>query len=209
MTEKNQNQSIVLYISIGMLIPILVALIPYGHQFLFPEHDLNYSILSKTKVNDFSAVSIKLQNDGEKAEKNIEIIIKKNNYLFSFENKDNDSEPIIDIDPEIPYKFTQDSKSYFITLVNMRLGEKVTVSVLSKKFVLADYDKDVVQVRTEDNIARLNVPSEFFKFAYPFTSWMFIILMCMAFVTGIYQEYFENPKKREERLLKEIDKLKK
>lgn len=208
MEDKNQNQSIVLYLTIGMLIPILVALIPYGHRYLFPEHDLNYSILSETKVKDFSAISIQLQNDGEKSEKNIEVSIKKNNYLFSLENKEN-SELIIDIEPEIPYKLTEDTKAYLITLANMRRGEKVTISVLSKSFTVRSYEKDVVQVRTEDNFARLNEPSEFLQMAYPFTFWMFIILMVLAIVLGVYQDYFENPKNREERLLKEIDKLKK
>ena len=114
MSENKQNQSVILYISIGMLIPILVALIPYGHKYLFPEHDLNYSILSKTKVNNFFAVSIQIQNDGENSEKNIEVSLKKNNYLF---RGDSENKPtlVVDIDPEMPHKITEYSKSYVIT----------------------------------------------------------------------------------------------
>ena len=91
----------------------------------------------------------------------------------------------------------------------MRPREKVNLSVLSEEFTIADYEKTPVEVRTEESIARLNEPSEFLQFAYPFSFWMFIVLMVLGIFIGIYQEYFENPKNREERLLKEIDKLKK
>jgi hypothetical protein len=50
-------------------------------------------------------------------------------------------------------------------------------------------------------------PSEFEEFLYPAGFWMFVLLMILILAAGIYQQYLMDPKKREEMLLKEIDKL--
>lgn len=60
---------------IGILIPIIAALIPYTIKLVFPEHQLEYEITGPITASQISAMGLLINNKGEKTEKNIKIWI--------------------------------------------------------------------------------------------------------------------------------------
>lgn len=210
MIEDKEFRSKVLYVCIGVLIPIIAALIPYGFKFLFPEHDLNYSIINKARVENFKIVQIQIENNGEKLERHIEVILKKDIFLTLPE--ENKLSPLITTKPDTLYEVSETLDSYVINLGNLRPNEKLNLSVLSEAIAYSEFGtkfgEDIVLVRSEENTGRLKEPSKFLQEVYPFTFWSFVLLMAVVLIGGIYQDYFESKEKREARLLKELDKLK-
>ena len=126
MIEDKEFRSKVLYVCIGVLIPIIAALIPYGFKFLFPEHDLNYSIINKARVENFKIVQIQIENNGEKLERHIEVILKKDIFLTLPE--ENKLSPLITTKPDTLYEVSETLDSYVINLGNLRPNEKLNGS---------------------------------------------------------------------------------
>lgn len=209
MTREKEFRSIFLYVCIGILIPIIAALIPFGYKIYFPEYDLNFSLVNKANVKTFKVLQLQIANNGEKLEKQVEVIIKKDVFAQFSESLDR-LPPLVDISPETKYKLSENNNSYILNIGNMRPGEKINLSVLSENISMYEYgEPSIISVRSEENTARLNSSSDLLEDIYPFTFWSFVLLITFGVVGGIYQEYFEGKEKREARLLKEIDKIKK
>jgi hypothetical protein len=95
-----------------------------------------------------------------------------------------------------------------MTVGDIRPGEQVEVSLLSEAVRVFRILTDAygLSIKSDEHIARLQKPSELEQFLYPVGFWMFVILMIVLLVAGIYGALMD-PKKREEMLLSEIDKL--
>jgi hypothetical protein len=204
----SDKRSVLLYVSIGILIPLLAALIPYGYKYLFPEYNLTFTLDSHVQVRNFNALQLTVANNGEKLEKNVEVILKKNG-LEIFSKNNAELKPLVNVSPDKEYKFEESSSSFILNFGNLRPGEKFSVSVLGEGIAGPRFYKESISVRSEDNIARVDMPSEFLQIAYPVSFWSFLLFLAFGVIGGIYQDYFESKEKREARLLKEIDKLKK
>lgn len=204
----SDKRSVLLYVSIGVLIPLLAALIPYGYKYLFPEYNLTFTLDNQVQVQNFNALQITVANNGEKLEKNVEVILKKNG-LEIFSKDKAELKPLVNVLPDKDYKFEEGSSSYILNFGNLRPREKFSVSILGEGIAAPRFYEQSVSVRSEDNIAKMDKPSEFLQIAYPVTFWSFLLILAFGVIGGIYQDYFESKEKREARLLKEIDKLKK
>lgn len=220
MSENKQQLRIsIISIWIGVLIPIVAALIPYAYRYIFPEQDLSYELIGPVTVKKTQSISVKIKNKGEKVEKNLEIWLKTNPSYFVleelFEKKENHKvDPLahIQIDSANNFSVTKKNDFYIVNLGDIRPNEEISVSVLSDALQVYRYDDREAQgfsIKSEESLGRLERTSDLEGYVYPFGFWMFVILMLLILIAGIHQEYLMDPKKREAWLLKEIDKISK
>lgn len=215
MTEPRQIKISIISIWIGVLIPILAALIPYGYRYLSPEHDLVFELVGPISVKGTSSLSIKTTNRGEKVEKNVKVWLKTEPSFLQLESilaKEKPKDPLsyITIDTAAAVTTTKENDSFVISLGDIRPKETVELSISSSAIsVWRVRDAHGISIKSEEHLARLSGLSDFETFVYPFGFWMFVLLMVLILFAGLYQEYLMDPKKREAWLLKEIDKLSK
>lgn len=215
MTEPRQIKLSIISIWIGVLIPIIAAIIPYGYKYFSPEHDLIFELVGPISVKGTKSVSIKVTNRGEKVEKDVKIWIKSEPSFLQLESvlsKEKPKDPLsyITIDTAASVSTKQENDSFVISVGDIRPKETIELSIASSAIsVWQMRDAYGISIKSEEHLARLLGPSDFEAFFYPFGFWMFIILMVLILFAGLYQEYLMDPKKREEWLLKEIDKLSK
>ncbi len=208
MSDQKQFRLSVLSLWVGILIPILAAIIPFGAKYVFPEHRLEYSLIGPISVKGTKSVSVKVRNGGEKLEKNVRLLL-KGSYLWRADAK-KDTENLVFVDTQVPVKVSREGEWIAIVLGDIRASETVDVSVMSEFFditVFRSIEPSGISIKSDENLAKFNGPSEVTEFLYPFGFWMFVILMVLMFIAAIYQQHFMDPKKREELILKEIDKL--
>lgn len=215
MTEPRQIKLSIISIWIGVLIPIIAAIIPYGYKYLSPEHDLVFELVGPISVKGTKSVSIKVSNRGEKVEKDVKVWLKTEPSFLQLEtvlSKEKPKDPLsyLTIDTTAPATAKKENDSFVISVGDIRPKETIELSIASGAISLWRVrDAYGISVKSEEHLARLSGPSDFETVAYPFGFWMFIILMVLLLFAGLYQEYLMDPKKREEWLLKEIDKLSK
>lgn len=213
MTEKRQFRLSIISVWVGILIPIVAAVIPFTYKSFWPEHDLVYEIVGPISVKGTKAFSLKIKNQGEKLEKNVKVWVKAE-PLFFFKLKDAKSgatettPDAVKVESTASVNVSKDRDHYVIAVGDLRPRELIELSVLSEAISLLRLsDVQGISIKSDEHLARLLKPSEFEQFLYPAGFWMFVLLMIFIFVAGIYQQYLMDPKKREEMLLKEIDKL--
>lgn len=200
MSEKKQFQLSVMSLWVGILIPILAAIIPFGMKYISPAHRLEYMIVGP--------ISVKIQNGGERLEKNVRLSLKIS-YLWRLDAK-RDTDSIVTVDAQAPAKIEKEGDWMVISLGDLRPKESTEVSAMSDQIDVSIYgttEPSGISVKSDENLAQYNGSSELAEFIYPFGFWMFVILMVLIFIVAIYQEHFMDPKKREEMILKAIDKL--
>ena len=196
------------------MIPILAALIPYGYRYILPEHDLTFELVGPISVKGTKSLSIKIANRGETVEKNVKVWLKSEpsflhlESVLAGEKKPKDPLSYITVDTAAAVSTTKENDSFVIAVGDIRPNETLELSISSSAIlVLWSSDAYGISIKSEEHLGRLLGPSDFEKFVYPFGFWMFVLLMVLILIAGIYQEYLMDPKKREEWLLKEIDKL--
>lgn len=214
MAESRQIKFSIISIWIGLLIPIVAALIPYGYKYLSPEHDLVYELVGPITVKGNKALNIKITNRGEKSEKNVRVWLKVAQPFIDFDSiikheKPKDPLSYITIDTSASFKAAHENDNFVISLGDIRPEETIELSISSSTLSIwgSIGVHEGLAIKSEEHLARLDGPSEFEVIAYPFGFWMFVLLMVLILLAGIYQEYLMDPKKREEWLLREIDKL--
>jgi hypothetical protein len=212
MSDKKQFKISVITLLVGILIPILAALIPYGMKYAIPEHRLDYTLSGPLSVKGTKIISLKIKNGGEKLEKNVRVSLHLNYaYSISVDSKKK-TEELVKVDTQVPFTLEREKDWIVIALGDIRAKDSLDLSVLSDYIDVTLYSyagPSGITIKSEENVAQLDTPSEFLAFMYPFGFWMFVLLMVLIFIAGIYQQHFMDPKKREELILKEIDKLKK
>jgi hypothetical protein len=214
MSEINQNQSKLLYIAIGILVPIIAALVPYAYKYCFPEHELNYSILSSTQVKEFKSVSLQLVNNGENVEKHVTVLIQKSEfttpekygYLDNF---------LLDIEPKLKYNLSETADYIVVGLGNLRPREKLDISFISPNLAASFsswssfHEGNFLTIKSDDNLAKLIVPSDFLEFFYPVSFWTMSLLIAITIILGLYFEYFQSKDHKKKRINKSIEYCKK
>ena len=132
-------------------------------------------------------------------------------YLWKVDAK-KDIDSVITVDTQAPAKTSMEGDWIVVSLADLRPNESINVSVMSEFIDITMFGGDEpsgISVKSEENLAQYTGSSEIMGVIYQFGFWMFIILMIVIFIVAIYQQHFMDPKKREEMILNEIDKLSK
>ncbi len=193
---------------VGILIPILAAIIPLGMKYISPEHKLDYTITGPISVKGIKSLSVKIQNGGERLEKNVRLML-KGSYLWQLDEKKNTTS-MVTVDTQAAAKIEREGDWIVISLGDLRPMESIEISAMSEYIDVTLFrtsEPSGISIKSDENLAQYNGTSELSEFIYPFGFWMFVIFMVLLFIAAIYQEHFMDPKKREKMILKEIDKL--
>jgi hypothetical protein len=192
---------------VGILIPIIAAVIPYIVKSFLPETRLEYTITGQVSVKGTNSIGVRIQNGGERLEKNVRLAFNASD-LWKLNGKD--AVDSITVDTQATTKIVKEGNWVVIYLGDLRPKEFIDVSVMSDIISITAFrviEPSGIAVKSDESLGKFNGPSEFTEFIYPFGFWMFVLLMVFVLVIAIYQQYFMDPNKREEFLLKEIDKL--
>jgi len=195
----------IISIWVGILIPIVAALIPYGVSWLFPKNGLSYTVSEPISIKGNDIFKIVIKNDGDELENNIVINIKRNPKYKPPDSKAKRKSIIVESDTETIIE--EKRSEYIIKAGNIRPKDKISLVVFSKFSWIISYsiDRDV-KVKSDQHLGKFD--SNFLKNEiYPITFWIFILLMILIFLGGLYQEYIMDPRKREKLLWEELEKI--
>jgi len=214
-SERQKFKLSVLSLWVGILIPILVAIIPIAIKYVIPEHKLEYAVVGPIQVDETSAIQIEITNRGEKAEKNVRVWIRVDAYTLGTEKAGDAPKgpPPIQVSSSGRHTLTREGEYHVISVGDLRPSESVTLSLLLRGIHLVGSLRTASKwfsIKSDDRVARITGPGEdsFATFAYPFGFWMFIVLMLLMGVYALYYEYLMPPEKKEKLILEQIDKLK-
>ncbi|MFN4042672.1 hypothetical protein [Limnobacter sp.] len=216
MTEKREVRLSILSIWVGILIPILAAVIPFLIQELSPEQELQFSVVGPVSVNRAEAVEIEMKNNGSKPARGVQVWLKSSPYatapdLLAARGTRKDPVELIEVASKTPIKKKVNGEFFVIEVGDLRSKESLSVSVLSRDGALSIYGTKShvsgIEVKSDENVGSYEGDSIFEEFLYPFGFWMFVALMVLILVAALHQEYFMDSKTREKMILKEIEKL--
>jgi len=209
--EKQQLRLSVLSLWVGILIPIVAALIPVAFEYLMPEHKLEYELLGPIEVKRNTALRVEIRNKGEKVEKNLRVWIRADPLpeILSKLGGEKNIPPPIQVSSPTKHSISREGDYHVIAFGDIRPNEKVTASILLRGSYYLGSRADMLSIKSDDRIAEDAKPDEpsFLEFIYPFGFWMFVIFMILMGAYAIYFEYLMDPKKKEKYILDQIDKL--
>lgn len=216
MTAKREFRLNILSIWVGILIPILAAVVPFAISKFAPDQGIQYSITGPISVKRTEAVEVAVKNKGSKPARGVQIWIKSSPEIVLPEiltrgEKKKDPLERIEVASKVPLKTRMSGDYYVIELGDLRAKESIAVGVVSNEGGLSIYGSKShvsgVEVKSDESVGSYEGDSFFEEFLYPFGFWMFIALMVLIFLAALHQEYFMDPKTREKMILKEIEKL--
>lgn len=216
MKEKRELRLSILSIWVGILIPILAAVIPFAISKFAPDQELKYSLVGPITVKRVEAVEITVKNNGSKPARAVQIWLKSSPEfvlpeILSKGEKKIDLLERIEVAAKVPVKLKLNGDYYVIDVGDLRAKESIAIGVVSKEGGLSIYGSkshvNGIEVKSDENVASYDGDSIFEEFLYPFGFWMFVALMGLILVAALHQEYFMDPKTREKMILKEIEKL--
>lgn len=211
--QKTKFRFSIISLWIGILIPIIAALIPYTLKYIAPEHKLDYQLVGPIIIDRTTAIKLIIKNKGEKTEKNVHIRIKGDQLpaLFNRGHSLKVSASDIKVESEAKYSTSIEGEYHIISLGDLRPRESITLSVLlngSLSLIGSPYAPKFFAIKSDDHIAEIKgEPDILAEVFYPFGFWMFVLLMILIGVYAIYYEYFMDPKKKEKMILDAIEKL--
>ena len=218
MAERKEFRLSIISIWLGILIPILAAIIPFALSKLSPEHNLEFSLVGPISAKDVQAAEIAIVNNGGKVEKGVRIWVQAFpvfELLESLRPKGEKKKSPVDlllVESKSAVTVTKEGEYYIIAVGDIRPKEQVSVSIVAREVKLAIHrfsDRaSGIEVKSDEHVATFTGQSFLEEFLYPFGFWMFIILMVLLLIISLYQDFFMSSKMREKLILKEIDKLK-
>lgn len=218
MAERKEVRLSIISIWVGILIPIVAAIIPFALGRLSPEHKLEFSLVGPISAKDVQAAEIAIVNNGGKLEKGVKIWIKAfpvfelPDSLRPKGDKKKNPVDLLTVESKSNIAVTKEGEYYIIAVGDIRPKEQVAVSVAAREVKLAIHrfsdSASGIEVKSDEHIASFRGQSFFEEFLYPFGFWMFIILMVLMLIISLYQEFFMSSKMREKLILKEMEKLK-
>ena len=170
---------------------------------------LEYKFNGPIQVGETIVFELVVKNSSSKLEENVEVWLP---YLTEKPR----------LDAPIPVQLTDTSDQIIVKIGKLRPGEALKLGVLStdRYSYISDYHLERLRITSNTSIAQyagssffektstLNEETSFLdEFVYPTGFWAFVILLIFLAGAGMYIEYFEPRKAKEERLLKELDKL--
>lgn len=216
MSEKRQFRLNILSIWVGILIPILAAVIPFVISKLAPDQEIQFAVTGPIAVKRVQAVEVVISNKGTKPARAVQVWLKSSPEFVMSElllkgEKKKDPVERIEVEAKVPVKVRQSGDYYVVELGDLRAKESISIAVTSKDRGLSVYGSrshvSGIEVKSDENVGVLAGDSIFEEFLYPFGFWMFIALMVIGLVAALYQEYFMDSKTREKMILKEMEKL--
>lgn len=217
MTDKRQFNLNVMTLWIGILIPILAALIPFVLPRLSPDQELVFEVVGPIAVNRLEALELTITNTGSKSTKGVKVFIKSFpairllDSLVPGGSKKDEPTGRIEVSSKIPVKVQMSGEYFVLDVGDLRPKEKLSIALAAREKAIAVYGSGKhltgIEVKSDDLVGTPATPSEWQQFWYPFGFWMFIAMMLLILGMGLYQQYLMDPKTREKMILKEIDKL--
>ncbi len=216
MKEKRELRLSILSIWVGILIPILAAVIPFAISKFAPDQELKYSLVGPISVKRVEAVEVTVKNNGSKPARAVQVWLESSPEfvlpeILSKGEKKKDPLERIEVAAKVPVKVKLNGDYYVIDVGDLRAKESIAIGVVSREGGLSIYGSkshvNGIEVKSDENVASYDGDSIFEEFLYPFGFWMFVALMVLILVAALHQEYFMDPKTREKMILKEIEKL--
>ena len=218
MAEKREIRISIITLWVGILIPILAAIIPYVISQLSPDHRLEYDLVGPITAKGTTALRLVIVNNGNKVEKAVKVWIKASyasdiaDLLRPKGEKRRDPIELLLVDSKTSITVAKERDYYVLSLGDVRPREEIALSVATSDVSLSIYNfrsgPDGIEIKSEDQVAVHKGSSFLSEFVYPFGFWMAVILMILLLAAAVWQEYLMSPKMRERMILKEIDKLK-
>ncbi len=195
---KNELKNPFLLVASGIVIPIIAVLIPYLISFFTQSSGLTYNYKGIVEVNDTKAFEVTINNDGNLAEKNVEIWL-----------TDELPSEGVEIESDVDFVVRTEQGKSVVSIGNVRSGETLRLAFLIDEplFFMHDYQIQELKVRSEHRVAKFAGLSDGWLLAYKAGFWGAIALFISMICLGIYQEYFMPKSEREKMLLKEMEKL--
>lgn len=217
MTDRRQFSLNVMTLWVGILIPILAALIPFGISKLTPEQELVFQITGPIAANRLEALEVTLTNSGSKPTKGVKVYIKSfpqyslPEILQSKGSRKSEPTERIEVSSKNPVKVSMSGEYFVLDVGDLRAKEKLSIAIASREKAFSVYGSGThmtgIEVKSDELVGTPIAPSDWQEFWYPFGFWMFVAMMVLIFSIAVYQQYLMDPKEREKLILKEIDKL--
>ena len=192
MSEQKKSVNIIL-IWVGILIPIVAALIPYALSYVQPESKLSFRLIGPVRVKENHAFSVNISNDGKRLEKNVKVWLKAAPIPIFREERPRKPEELLSIESKAQYSVKKEAGYFVISLGDLRPDEAIEVAVLSEAINLIAFGRSAygIEVKSDEHLAILESPSDLESILYTIGFWGFIVLMVMMLVIGIYQEHIK------------------
>lgn len=217
MAERKELRLSIISIWIGILIPVVAAIIPFAITRLSPEHKLEFSLIGPISAKDVQAAEIAIVNNGGKVEKGVRIWVKSfpvfelPDSLRPKGEKKKSPVDLLAVESTSTVTVTKEGEYYIIAVGDIRPKEQISVSLAARGVKLAIHrfsdSASGIEVKSDEHVATFRGQSFLEEFLYPFGFWMVIILMVLMLIIALYQEFFMSSKMREKLILKDIDKL--
>jgi hypothetical protein len=218
MAESRHVRISIISLWVGILIPILAALIPAAITYFSPEQKLEFSLVGPISAKDTQAVSITVTNHGGNVAKDVTVLLRHHaiyelpEAIRTKGRKTKDPLELLAVESKTNVIVSKGRDHYVLTIGDLRPNEQATVDVIAQGVRLALHrfsdSASGIEVKSAEQIASFKGDSIWDEFLYPAGFWMFVILMIFMLVFAFYQEYFMDRQTREKLILKEIDKLK-
>jgi hypothetical protein len=155
------------------------------------------------------AFSVEVTNGGSAPQNDVELWIPFDSTSTGVESLDKSRDFRIEASLPIETRESQDGKFKIVHLSSLAPEESVKISVLmgGHGIYLTEHALVDLRVVSKETAGTLSGPSEEAVLLYKLGSFLLLTLLALVGIWGIYYTYFMDPKKKEEMILQEIDKL--
>ena len=219
MTEGSSEASrwkLASFLLAGVLIPIVVALLPWALDKWIPKDALEYTVIGPISVKKAISVSVQVKNLGRERQSNVEIWLPLDAQPdFQTETDKNgmptiaEKKPATILDSSItPVKTEKKNKFTVLYYSNLRPDESVTVTafVIGGTF-LDSYALNDLRVVSDDTIATKRESDDEFDFIFKAATAVLFLFLLFFIIYGTYYEMFMPIAKKRAELQKQLDKL--
>lgn len=203
---------------LGIMIPLLAAVMPWLMDRIFPQNSLTYTFQGPISAEKFIALELFIENNGTKAEQNIEAfipakIIKTADYEVAKNGtiKTVEKMPDIVMESNSPTaKLSHDENNIIIKIDSLKPEEKASVKlfIYGGRALIFESELKNSRITSQDVLAKYGAPSEIELYIYKAGTWLFILFILFVILYGFYYEKLMPREAKEKYLLQQIDKLK-
>jgi len=202
---------------LGILIPLLAAAMPWLMDRLFPQSSLTYTFQGPISAEKFVALELTIENNGRKAEQNIEAYIPAHTYKITELEKDkNGASKIVEKSPDIVMesnapsaKMTSDENNIVIKIDSLKPEEKASVKIFvyGGRTLIFEHQLKSARITSQEVLAKYAGPTDIEIYIYKIGTWLFILFILFVLSYGFYYEKLMSREAKEKYLLQQIDKL--
>ncbi|HAS6972267.1 TPA: hypothetical protein I7284_23855 [Vibrio parahaemolyticus] len=217
--EKNSNSNwkLASFLLIGVLIPLLAASIPWLLDYALPQNSLSYQYIEPIELEEATAVSVTVTNEGRETQHDIEIWLPFRVISGAKSEVGDDgrlrvtvTEPEIQLESSIPYKSSElTDKHFLIKFDALRPNESASIKLVSTgaRVMVSSYDLERMRVVSKTSVAKSAQPTEHEFLLFRTGSIILVVLIVVFFAWAIYYEHLMPYETKEKHLLKQIDDL--